>query len=350
MELIADIKKTLDFYKLSGNMNYLKDLGKEYNGRRNETHLINLEEEPLVWRRFVADFPEGKVKLQLEVGDALVNSGVPFPKFLKGVKGQDLHVTENNRYCVLQEYLPSEKYSGSLEESITSVVLHTEFVNALRGKSFEHEKYSDARATVDNIKQKLEEVKNAQLNPETGTPKEEAERIQRDDIPALLNLAEELRPYEEKGSVSWIHGDFQKNNIGYKNNKAVAVYDLDQVRKDLLNADLAHTIDMFSITRQEPVFSPNAPPNTFKTSPYAVDYDKIKRILKNIKEKNLLSAEDISSMPETLALWTINGLAMHFKHGIVGPLGRKKLSREFMFTTRLDICLKNQEFRDIFKL
>lgn len=351
--LLEVMKDTASYFGRSGVIDYVEDIGKKFNGKRNETHLIEIgmvRRFPFVWKRFVEDFSKEQVLFQIEISDALKKEGILTPVFYGRNDWKRIY-ERDGRNIVLQQYLPSEQIQdASLEQCVSAVEMHGRFMKALEGKEFEYAQYAPSRKGIVAAREELTRLLDAELIEGTGTSREEEKRIKGDEIPRLLNLSNELKQYDSEEGVSMIHGDFQWKNIGYVGGKAEIIYDFDQVRLDLPSADLAHTIDMFTIKRQEKDYDPNAPTGAFRFSPYEVNYEKAEALVNILRDKGIFSDEEIAKMPESLAIWTLNGLAMHYHYGMEVPtMGHKKLSREFMLQTRLNACLNNEKFRGIFK-
>ncbi len=348
--LLEVMKDTAYYFGFHKKVHYGENIGEKFNGKRNETHLINVGDSLYIWKRFVEDFSKEQVLFQMEVSDALLSESIKTPAFFEMCSKSRIYEREG-RNIVMQEYLPADQIqNASLEQCVSAVEMHGRFMKALEGKEFKYSKHCPSRKGIVAAREELTRLLDAELVEGTGTSREEERRIKGEEIPRLLSLADELEPYDSENGVSMIHGDFQWKNIGYVGDKVEVIYDFDQVRLDLPSADLAHTIDMFTIKRQEADYDPNVEVGAFRFSPYEIDYEKTEALVNILKEKEIFSDEEIAKMPESLAIWTLNGLAMHYHYGMEVPtMGHKKLSREFMLQTRLDACLDDEIFRGIFK-
>src|SRR3989344_6115543 len=312
-EIKGAVKMSAEFLNF-GDVDIVRNVFPQDSARNDSYQFKTHRDSDFVWKRWDDSRSEDACRLIIEVGNELYAGGVvPFPRFIPSMSGEFIHISQDSqdrrRYSAIQDLGQGKRLELSEitdEHSKAMFSLHTQIVNALRGKSFPHESAAPSGTDVDSIIAGLEKWADFKFVPKEGLAlPEEAERIQR-EIPELVSIAERLRPFSEQGTKSWIHGDFTQRHVLFNPDGTVgSVHHLDSVRKDFIGGDLAHTIDMLCIERRDEGFDDKKGANYYRTAPYKINYDRVAKLVGEIRGRGLVTDEEISMMPEHLALWAL---------------------------------------------
>ena len=352
-DIPSAMKETLLACSIKGSVVVHEDLGWFGLGgrvaRQSEIYHVSVGKIHYAWKRWAPNITESNIRLQLEAITYLADSGIPVPRSVAHC-GDNLLFLSNGSRCSLFEYRRGNYYTGTLQEQLSAFAIQFRLIAALRKASFKHADGAQAIVTTTAVLNELEYIRTAVYNPETGTHPDEVSRIREQEIPRLVTLVQTLSHKIEDGEISWVHADFHQRNLSFNPDGTVcAVYDFDFLHRDYVAADIAHTLEMFTVHSAEPGYHTFAAPNYYRTMSFVLDIERMRVLIKNIRETGALPSREISSLRNHLTMLGIWKLSFLYRQGIEGPLGRKLLAREFMFQRKLDWTLaKNPELEIIF--
>jgi len=314
---------------------------------QSEIYHISVGKRHYTWKRWASHISESNIRLQLEAIAYLADSGIPVPRSIAQSEANLLFLADGSR-CSVFEYQRGSYYTGTLQEQLSALRVQSALIAALRKASFHHAEGAQAMVTAEAVLRELAYLQTAVHNRETGTHPDEVSRIKEQEIPRLAMLTQAVSPQIEGGEISWVHADFHQRNLSFNSDGTVcAVYDFDFLHRDYVTADIAHTLEMFTVHSAEPGYHPFAPPNYYRTMPFVLDVERLEILIEKVKEMRILNPTEIPSMRNHLVMIGIWKLAFLYRQGIEGPLGRKLLAREFMFQRKLTWALANDPRLDI---
>ena len=342
-DIKSAVQETVSAYSIKGELAIHDDLGWFGLGgrvaRQSEIYHISVGTTHYAWKRWAPNISENNIRLQLEAIDWLSHKGIPVPPSAPQSRDNLLFLANGSR-CSLFKYRRGNYYTGTLEEQFSALTVQSHLIEALRYIPFQHEDGAQPMVTAAAVLDELKYLQGAEYNPDTGTHPDELSRIKEEEIPRLITITNTVSAHIQEGEVSWVHGDFHQRNLSFNEDGTVcAVYDFDFLYKDYVVADIAHTLEMFTVHSAEPGYHSFAPPNYYRTMPFILDTERLGILVRKLRDAETFTPADLASFRSHIVMIGIWKLAFLYRQGIEGPLGRKLLAREFMFQRKLDWAL-----------
>ncbi|MFH1376334.1 MAG: phosphotransferase [Candidatus Woesearchaeota archaeon] len=283
-----------------------------------------------VVKKYSYDFTPQIAEFQLRLNDFVYACGVPTPKILKSINGENLTTFENNLYS-LMTFVEGRHPRESVQSEINLAFHGLARFNLALGQFENLEEYEALPRFFKSHRRLLEELE-PHLPRSACNDTDEYVLSQVSRVREMISTVEERLPKLGKPK-QLIHGDFNLGCALINNGKLVAVVDYDLVRMDFRGTDAIHTSDLYCFDKETKDIALDD----------RVDWDKLKECFSEYRKFDPSIRDQIESLPLMLADVGLNSLIVTWGEGYLptsSDAERDYFSRRYdFFNNRTEIAL-----------